>query len=272
MNRESEVSQWLERVAALDRQYVEQLNEVAAADELHALDAPFQELSEQERLALVAGVDAELAAVEVPKSGSCLTSVRTKAQHVAPAAPERTPSLARASTVQRLKIASTGLALAAALALAVSNTLFSGTATSRDANLPEYVLHAPRADSEYRGAEAEQAAVGESPTFTIGRTLEFVLQPTQRSEVRPRVWAFDVREPERPLPGLETTLADGGGLHMSVLTGREFVPPLGTTQLVFLLGPELGPAPTSGMVNGTAPPAPGFRRVTFALQWRAAEL
>lgn len=254
MNRDFDVNQALEQVSALDRQYVGQLNAIAAADDLQALDAPFDDLSEQECLALVAGVETALAALEAPP-------IEVESSRGAPRA---VPGQARFTALQRSAFGATGLAFAAGLLLALSNVL----TPQSDVNLPQYVMHPPRADASYRGAKLGNVAAGALPTYTTGRTLEFVLQPYQRTEATPRVWAFDAREPDHPLVGLKTTLSDGGGLVVTLPTvSNGFEPRLGPTELVFLIGSEAAPAPSLELVNGMISPPVGFQRLTFPLRW-----
>jgi hypothetical protein len=262
MNRDFDVDQSLERLSAFDRQYVGQLNDVAAVDDLDALDAPFHDLDEQECLALVAGVEAQLAALEATHLEPTHLEQKNRG------GPQRTQRRARAAATQRLTLGATGVAFAAGLML-----LFSDVLTPRsEVNLPDYVIHPPRADSTHRGTQASNVADGALPIYTIGRTLEFVLQPSQRSEAKPRVWAFEARDPRLPLRGLEATLGDGGGLVITLPTSNHgFEPRPGPTELVFLIGPEAASAPSLEMVNGITSPPVGFKRLTFPLRWASVD-
>lgn len=273
MNRDFDVNESLEGVSALDRQYVGQLNDVAAVDDLDALDAPFDALDEQECLALVAGVDAQLARLSAANRESTrLNAAHLSAAHVSAAHLEATnrepaPRRVQVSAMHRLTFGATGVAIAAGLLL-----VFSVLTPRSDVNLPDYVMHPPRADSSHRGAEAANVAEGARPTYSIGRTLEFILQPRQRSEVKPRVWAFEASEPELALQGLETTLGDGGGLVITLPTSNHgFDPRPGPSELVFLIGPEAAPAPSLEMVKGITSPPVVFKRLTFPLRWASID-
>lgn len=260
MNRDAELDLWLERVSTFDRQYAKQLSELAAVDDLDALDAPLHELSEQECLALVAGVDAKLTSLKA--------SDRTPAHlshHNPASAPRTTRAALTLTSAQKWSVAAAALSLAAGLVL-----VFSDRLTLRsEPGLPDYVLHPPHADASYRGTEPHVAVQGSlPPNYTIGRPLEFILQPSRRSELDPQVWAFDARSPGQPLPGLETGSNDGGGVWVKLPTAdRDVGVQPGATEIVFILGTPDSTAPNVEVVTGAAALPTGLRRLTFHLRW-----
>lgn len=273
MNREPETGNWLERVAASDAQYQTQLNRIAGADDIDALTAPFDALSEAECDVLVSGVDARLAALDGPQRSSVL--------------PLRgVPSIAMDSPrdvqAHRPTLVAAGLALAAGLLLFISRAPIFGDASTEveqrdtpaaplEATLPDYSMRPPHADSEERGGEiarGEDVEANGPPVFTIGRTLEFIFQPSARSDEKPRVWVFDARDSRRSLSPVDVVASDGGGIRVTLPTGVEgFELTPGVTELVFVLGLEVGPAPPPALVRGEALGASGFRRYAFALSW-----
>lgn len=254
MNRDADMDLWLERVAVSDRRYTEQLNELAGIGDVDALDTPFDELSEQERLALIAGIDAKLTSLDAPKQ--------------APTHPSRRSAPRAARIAPQWSVAAAVLSLAAGMVFVFSDRLTPRLETS----LPDYVLHPPREDSTYRGTDPHVAVPGSlPPSYTLGRPLAFILQPSRRSDLEPQVWAFDARNPDQPLPGLEVTWSDGGGVWVKLRTaaGDVNLQP-GATELVFILGQGGATTPSLAVVSGEETPPTAMRRLTFPLRWVTA--
>ncbi|MEM9070723.1 MAG: hypothetical protein AAGE52_19605 [Myxococcota bacterium] len=140
----------------------------------------------------------------------------------APAAPSK-----KSNVIAFPAIAAVVFAAAAAVALVISS--------SAPVDLPEYALVSPPPDGLTRGAEDERGQ-----TYSLGRTLEFILRPATRSDVATQVRSYVVEDEGLRAWSPRSERTEGGTWLLTVDTGPEgeLKLPAGDWTLVFFVTAE----------------------------------
>jgi hypothetical protein len=172
--------------------------------------------------------------------------------------------------------------IALALALVVVWRIVVPSAETPLPATPKYtlVMAEPDAPLTHSGAGSagpidpvSSASSGQPHHYTAGRRLKFVLRAAAPSDAPVQVVVYGGSLPNFPFNELNVEMATPkpGEIDLFLLTGLEaYVPPLGTAELIFVVGsPDLArPDPTQ--VSGPTPPQ-GFERYRVPVFWHAPE-